>query len=527
LDALLAWLRRCQPRSSWTREDLATLSAFSLETPVYCGEELELLAALPRLRRLEIAGDYRADDLEPLANLTGVQHLRLNTPELADFSPFSGWSRLELLEVRGMVVNRAAVEGLTTCRRLRTLRLWSCRLEEGAFDALSALTPLEELDLSTTKTRKAKTVVPLGALGTLPRLRRASMGVDLRVTDESLAGLSAAPKLRDLTFWAARLTEDSAAELAGLRLTHLRLGRAPGVDDDMLVPLARRRGLSSLSLSGSSRVAGRFLARLPKRPALTMLELGGCRLEDKSLAPIARCAKLTWLSLANTGVGDEALPALASLQKLERVDLTGTKVTAEGLAKLPPKVLDVVEVRDDEKRVARARKLACNAIVQADYLALRITGTVGHMHVDTTLVRGDPGRFWADLAESLRVPVQPIDLEPGLDWRVLEYRAGELVREVDLLPALRIHQARKDGTLGRGLKLEALLSDRAREAGLRAKIEAGVEYQLSVRHQGLGFSNAFERPLSDESTAVVPDWFDVFDESDEPPPSRIVPAGWS
>src|SRR5690606_12624261 len=156
----------------------------------------------------------------PLAAVgSTVEQLRVEAPALEDFTPFARWPRLHTLRVSRMTIGADAVRGLAGGGALSDVQLANCTIASDAVGAFAAVRALERLDLSTSKTRPAKTPVALGPLGALPRLRELSLGVDVVVSDASLDGLAGAPALRSLSVWGARLTEAAAETLSALELT--------------------------------------------------------------------------------------------------------------------------------------------------------------------------------------------------------------------------------------------------------------------------------------------------------------------
>jgi hypothetical protein len=121
------------------------------------------------LERLELEHEVTAASLEPLANLTNLQHLRIETPrKITDFSPL-----LQLPSLRTLLITQAKhmadIEWLSRAHHLEVIGI-----EGGMWT-----------------NQKIPTLKPLAGLRSL----RAFLGVSTVLTDKNLSPLAQCPQL--------------------------------------------------------------------------------------------------------------------------------------------------------------------------------------------------------------------------------------------------------------------------------------------------------------------------------------------
>jgi hypothetical protein len=241
-------------------------------------------------------------NLTPLAGLSALQSLSLDSTQVADLAPLEGLSALQSLSLDGtQVTDLAPLAGLSA---LQHLLLDGTQVADLA--PLAGLRALQELYLNNTQ------VADLAALAGLSALQHLRLG-GTQVTDLApLEGISALQ-----TLWLDGTQVADLAPLAGLSaLQYLWLSGTQVAD---LAPLAGLSALQILSLSGTQVTD---LSPLAGLSALQHLSLRGTQVTD--LAPLAGLNALQNLWLDGTQVTD--LAPLAGLNALNYLSLNGTQV---------------------------------------------------------------------------------------------------------------------------------------------------------------------------------------------------------
>ncbi|WP_231156921.1 leucine-rich repeat domain-containing protein [Streptomyces sp. CNZ748] len=171
--------------------------------------DLTPVGRLTRLTRLDLSG-CAVEDFEPLLNLSGLRHLRLSRTKVRSLRGFGGaLAALESLDLRSCG-SLTDLDGLAELPRLAHLRLSGDRL--GDLSPFAVLPRLESLDLD-----GCGELTTLEGLGGHPRLMKLGIhgGPLLRTTE----GLGELPALREVTLTSC----PALADLKGLgRLPALR-----------------------------------------------------------------------------------------------------------------------------------------------------------------------------------------------------------------------------------------------------------------------------------------------------------------
>ncbi|HEX4609472.1 MAG TPA: hypothetical protein VH092_14840, partial [Urbifossiella sp.] len=182
--------------------------------------------------------------------------------------------------------------------------------------------------------RRSLTGFALTVLKAMTDVRRVTV-FQLPTRSDDWSVLADLPNLESLDVRYAHIGEGGLAWMAKCpRLRHLNIYHVHVGWLRVLEPL---KGLTDLkvSVSGAESVTAADLPILPRLPGLTELELRNARLTDEMLVPVGRIGGLTSLSLLeNPGLTDAGLDHLAPLKALRRLDLGSTGVTAAGANRL-------------------------------------------------------------------------------------------------------------------------------------------------------------------------------------------------
>jgi hypothetical protein len=296
------------PTQATGSNELATLSGAEILSLRLQGsflleqEVVDLVASLPRLRCLDLAGaDVTLAGLEKLgAILRRLHTLRLGyaPPSGSDhrFTPTLHASRvpdvigsltgLKSLSVRGLDVSDEVAE-------------------------IACFATLERLDLGETRVSDA-TVARLATSRHVRRLLLDQTGI----TDAGCAKLAGASNLVSLDLGGTQAGSKTLDALVSLdALGYLGLSQNP-YGDDFAPKLARLRSLQSLDLS-YTRASALTVKALAALPMLRTLNLMGCRLNAGAMEACRDLASLTFLTASCDG---PPWPILASLEPLKELE---------------------------------------------------------------------------------------------------------------------------------------------------------------------------------------------------------------
>ena len=273
-------------------EDFSPLSDLTkLETLVMIVEDLSnlsFLSNMTQLKRLQLSGTVTAEDLTPLAGLSNLKDLSLDTYGLQSIKGMEGLENLESLEIYDLmgcpfVEDLSSLSGLTKLKELR-FRV-SGQLYDSDLASLSGLTELEVLETPGGGGKVGLDLTPLSGMKKLTSLRTGCNVLDLT----PLAGLTNLTSL-DLSNGGFGSTSDyvefeSLEPLSGLtNLTSLTL-RNKHISD--LSPLSGLTNLQSLTLHNAGSVTD--VSPLSALPDLKSLTISGTwrEIDTSSLSQVS------------------------------------------------------------------------------------------------------------------------------------------------------------------------------------------------------------------------------------------------
>jgi uncharacterized protein (TIGR02996 family) len=202
------------------------------------------------------------------------------------------------------------------------------------------------------------------ALGACRRLRKLTLTPCAPVTPDGLAALGELRELAHVELRGCNLSDDGAAQLAGLPLSTVRFDAIADLGPAGMRTLARLP-LTSLELSALDHPAHRHelsdaaVAELASHPTLASLELAGARIAGRGAAALGTLASLRRLRIPSSSIadrhaghlprglrslclahcaeiGDVACAAIAHMAELELLDLASTRVTPVGVRAVLP-----------------------------------------------------------------------------------------------------------------------------------------------------------------------------------------------
>ncbi len=309
-------LRRFSIKSeSFEFEQIASWPHFSelTELGIDCNNlsdrDLESIGTLKHLWSLELRSDQITDaGLRHLAGLTNIRDLRLNCPGVTD----------------------AGLKHLARFDQLRKIKLTLPGVgDEGILNLRP--TQLEEVFLFGVKTsdRGADHLVSGG------RIRYLNLE-DSAVTGASLEAIARCKSLTVLHIPGAKITSESLAALAGLRISSVTLDNNPITDEGLehlatwgYTESAGSRHLGSISLADTL-VTGVGAKHLETYSRIHRLDLSGAPLTREGIAQIAKL-NVHKLNLSRTPLSDEDLLHFVANNEMRELDVRQTQVTPQGV----------------------------------------------------------------------------------------------------------------------------------------------------------------------------------------------------
>ena len=263
-------------------------------------EQARVLASLPLLRRLNLAGRHVTDEiLEPITSVSGMESLYLWKCRASDrgIASLGELTNLKHLGIECRNLSDDGLAGLSKLTQLETLGLSGRRVTDRGLEVLSQLYQLESLGLGQTPIHGDG----LLALQNLTGLQRLFLN-RTHLDNAGLRSLSACQQLETLDLGATRV--DS--------------GGIPS-----LLVLQRLRTL----LLYETRVGDQQLEFLTELPELAVLNLNRTRVTEKCLTALGQLKGLQFLHLANTDVSTPALHRLRGSLPDCRIKGGGAPVT--------------------------------------------------------------------------------------------------------------------------------------------------------------------------------------------------------
>jgi beta-lactamase regulating signal transducer with metallopeptidase domain/Leucine-rich repeat (LRR) protein len=307
---------------------------------------LESIGKMVGLKQLRIAAARSIEpaDVEPLAQLTHLQALCVETPDnegrrtprQAQIPVGDALARVasRLPALQSVIIDRRMSErglaAVASLKRLQTLDLELRAVDDQALRIVAPLTELRELRLG-----GAGMLSPAG-FALVERLR-ALVELDLPgdgLDDNALGSLGSLTELKNLT-------------LRGGDFSGTGFGGTGFVGTVPTRPLAK---LEWLDVSGSQLNDAGCIRLAQFCPKLETLTLSGTQVTDAGLKPLARLPNLADLNLNRTAISDPGPNVLQQFPRMRWVPATRTLVT-EARARAPENALPNLHLYDDIKSI--------------------------------------------------------------------------------------------------------------------------------------------------------------------------------
>lgn len=303
---------------------------------------LNRLASL-RLTTLNVNECHRLTDLRALASCPELRHLSLDGCKLVDVADLAALTQtdaqLETLSARSVKLSRDGAKVLLRFKKLSSLDLSDCQLDDKSIASLSTLDQLRVLKLRSCDLH-ARGMQALSQLRNLTHL-------DVSFTPiQGLEQLTLLTALTDLNLCGCdELTDVGVQALAGFTaLEHLNLYFCNRLTTAGLRCISGLPKLHTLDLYACHNLTDESLQALLPLGALKGLCLDHCiQVTDVGMGLVSRLPSLRTLSVcacnAITNVGLSSLSGLG----LQSLDLSRTGITGQGLLAVPPS-LQVLKV---------------------------------------------------------------------------------------------------------------------------------------------------------------------------------------
>ncbi len=311
-------------------------------TPVAAGFELEIPAALDQWARLDTLTSLRLLNLNGLRNPT---HLH----EILDAASSSNLQTLQLQDAALLTETNAIIERMTSLRNLdlshspRSLQLLSSvvqlpllalRLRNSDIRAddvrtVSEISSLHELDLSA-NSLESKDFSSIVRLRELIHLDISDCDID----DEIGVVIQKLPKLRTLSLGNAQITDEIIGPLRSCKNLDSLSIRRGSVSDQGLARLIETHPLTSLDISGCTRLTGEGMEAIASLRSLEHLDAAETQITDATVQMISAKSGLKSLTLDGTSVTDDCLEAIGRIDTLEKLSLQGTRISDNGISRL-------------------------------------------------------------------------------------------------------------------------------------------------------------------------------------------------
>lgn len=277
-----------------------------------------------------------------IAGLSGCTKLTIDGSGMTD----AGWASLaslmslQQLDLRGCALTKsqlkAAVSGMPDLRALRLSgQNGLTNIEDDGLAVLSQCPKLKVLAADELFISEDG----LKHLSNCPEMAELYLKGTL-ITDEALTLIAKMKNLRKLRLAKTKVSSVGLEALSSLSLEDLDVSECSRVLDDAMVPVGKMKTLKRLNLWRDV-ITDEGAAQLAGLTNLEWLNLDNTHLRDAGLDHLSGMTKLSFLHIGSTGVTDAGMSKLAPLLGLKDLKVTRTSVTEEGAAVVTKAIPDV------------------------------------------------------------------------------------------------------------------------------------------------------------------------------------------
>jgi Leucine-rich repeat (LRR) protein len=200
-------------------------------------------------------------------------------------------------------------------------------LQAGGDIRVSVLQPtfdrLERISITEVNLRKAEVDNALLIhVGNLKEVRQLDLS-NAKIDDQGLRSIAHLP-LRELWLQNTKITDASAATIAGIKTLNFLQLNATKMSDEFLEKLASMPELADLGLRGTL-VTGDGMQHLARHPKLKKLDVYQTAIDDVGVAWLIECKSLTHVGLSMTKITNEVFQYLDEMPNLTSADLSANR----------------------------------------------------------------------------------------------------------------------------------------------------------------------------------------------------------
>jgi internalin A len=280
------------------------------------------------LRKLEIAGDFRDEDLALLGELSDLEEFKLHAPTPLELKVLADLTRLKSLILSRTPVGDDVMTLVSHLADLRQLEIEACPVTDRGFEQLAQLTRLESLSAS----GEHITARGIQHLAKLPALR--SFGLRTGKLDDAMVDvLCRFQKLESLHLFQMNITRAQ-----GVRLRHslpdcwLSVGDSDLLNDEITASLLEflKEGeidyyiddTGGILINEPLRKGDAFCRRFGGVVRLRRVNFHRSRLSDAGLAHVLGMRWLEELEISGTQVTPDGLKVILQIPRLSTLDVT-------------------------------------------------------------------------------------------------------------------------------------------------------------------------------------------------------------
>lgn len=276
---------------------------------------------IPSIQTISVSGPAATHDLiVTLKALPNLKALRMEQASITDetIAQIAKFPKVDDLLLDRCGITDECLKSLGQSKTIKRIRAPRTKLSDAGLAYLKDTVQLELLDLSDCN----------------------------QISDQGLSHIKGLSKLRNLSLWGPRITDDGMKYLSGMTNMVAISFQDCGVTDQSFGALSGMTKLKEFDIF-RTRVGNDALGAIAGAKEMSKMKLRDCAITTKGIVEhIMKFPNLTALDLSETTIKDAALVEIGKLDKLEDLNLWHTRVTDSGLAALTSSKLKRLNLDD-------------------------------------------------------------------------------------------------------------------------------------------------------------------------------------
>ena len=264
---------------------------------------------IPSVQTISVSGPLATHErIVALGKLPNLKALRLEQAAITDetIAEVAKFPKIDDVNLDRCPVTDECLKSLGKSPNIKRIRAPRTKLSDKGLEYLKDTVQLELLDLSDCN----------------------------QISDAGLAHLKGLTKLRNLSLWGPRITDDGMPNLAGMTNMVAISFQDCGVTDASFTHLSGMTKLKEFDIF-RTRVGNDALAAIAGAKDMSKMKLRDCAITTKGLVEhIGKFPNVTVLDISETSIKDAAMVEIGKLPKLEDLNLWHTRVTDQGVGAL-------------------------------------------------------------------------------------------------------------------------------------------------------------------------------------------------